>query len=116
MCPRRPQRDDGLTGRNEKKGRRPTLDARDLPRYTPAFRRFHSDIKVFHFAGSQKPWVSRARQPDTYTDEVVRRWWSIHDRHMSGQSTPGLPATIVVRPRTPGARRALGVCLWGGGR
>lgn len=63
----------------------------------PAVRRFYNDIKVIHFSGPAKPWASRANlMPAAYPDDLVNRWWAIHDRHMRGLATPGLPATAVV--------------------
>jgi len=71
---------------------------RDAPRYVPAVRRFYNDIKVIHFSGPAKPWASRSNlMPAAYPDDLVNRWWAIHDRHMRGLATPGLPATAVVR-------------------
>ncbi|KZO95994.1 glycosyltransferase family 8 protein [Calocera viscosa TUFC12733] len=61
--------------------------------YKPAYARYHEQIKLLHFIGSQKPWLSLAIRPsrppppplgeshDTSYGALVDQWYAVYDRH-----------------------------------
>ncbi|KAK2612904.1 glycogenin glucosyltransferase [Conoideocrella luteorostrata] len=58
--------------------------------YIPAQRHFQSSISMVHFIGVNKPWfsdrnISYGNDP---LDEMIGRWWAVHDRHYRQDLTP----------------------------
>lgn len=55
--------------------------------YVPAFRHFQSSINMVHFIGADKPWLAGrgAHHGSSPYDEMVGRWWAVHDRHYRAQ-------------------------------
>lgn len=51
--------------------------------YVPAYRHFQSSINMVHFIGADKPWLAGryAHRGSSPYDEMVGRWWAVHDRH-----------------------------------
>lgn len=60
--------------------------------YAPAFKRFNKEIKALHFIGARKPWHSRQGNSEASQD-MLNKWWAIHDAHYGAEPTPGLYAT-----------------------
>ncbi|XP_044721919.1 glycosyl transferase family 8 domain-containing protein [Hirsutella rhossiliensis] len=67
--------------------------------YVPAYRHFQSSISMVHFIGANKPWLAgrEAYHGSSPYDEMVGRWWAVHDRHYRARarcppSTVCLPA------------------------
>ncbi|KJZ75682.1 hypothetical protein HIM_04839 [Hirsutella minnesotensis 3608] len=52
--------------------------------YVPAYRHFQSSINMVHFIGANKPWLAGRNAPHGSSpyDEMVGRWWAVHDRHL----------------------------------
>ncbi|KZT52511.1 glycosyltransferase family 8 protein [Calocera cornea HHB12733] len=74
--------------------------------YKPAYARFHDQIKLLHFIGPQKPWLSLPIRPsrpppprmsdshDTSYTALVDQWYAVYDRHyrpLSNVDDFGLP-------------------------
>ncbi|RDA89922.1 hypothetical protein CP533_6217 [Ophiocordyceps camponoti-saundersi (nom. inval.)] len=61
--------------------------------YLPAYRHFRSSIDAVHFIGPNKPWFAGRDAPCSSSpyDEMVGRWWAVHDRHYRAQHTPDAP-------------------------
>jgi len=51
--------------------------------YRPAFQRYKPDIKVFHFIGQNKPWLSRFDPPTTPNYEMKQLWWKYYDYYVT---------------------------------
>lgn len=53
--------------------------------YEPAYRFYKHDISMVHFIGSEKPWkgARRTNAPPSAYQELLARWWSVYDRHIS---------------------------------
>jgi glycogenin len=65
--------------------------------YIPAYRHFQSSINMVHFIGANKPWFAGRHAPHSNSpfDEMVGRWWAVHDRHYRAKVLTGtahLPA------------------------
>ncbi|PFH60865.1 hypothetical protein XA68_10222 [Ophiocordyceps unilateralis] len=61
--------------------------------YLPAYRHFRSSIDVVHFIGPNKPWLAGRHAPSSSSpyDEMVGRWWAVHDRHYRAQDASDVP-------------------------
>ncbi|KAI9884616.1 MAG: hypothetical protein M1823_003603 [Watsoniomyces obsoletus] len=55
--------------------------------YVPAYRHFEADISLLHFIGKDKPWSSEGQSSrvDSIYNELLGRWWAVHDRHLRVQ-------------------------------
>lgn len=65
--------------------------------YVPAYRHFQSSISMVHFIGTDKPWLAGRDAPrgNAPYDDMVGRWWAVHDRHYRDQvGEPGQPAAV----------------------
>lgn len=51
--------------------------------WEPAYRYYKSRITMVHFIGTSKPWMTgrHVRGPGVYND-LLSRWWAVHDRHL----------------------------------
>jgi glycogenin glucosyltransferase len=47
--------------------------------YRPAFMRYKPDIRIFHFIGENKPWLSRFDPPSSQNYEMKQLWWKYYD-------------------------------------
>ncbi|PHH79762.1 hypothetical protein CDD80_3882 [Ophiocordyceps camponoti-rufipedis] len=73
--------------------------------YLPAYRHFRSSIDVVHFIGPNKPWFAGRDAPCSSSpyDEMVGRWWAVHDRHYRARNAPDVsPAQPLVRGQSSG--------------
>ncbi|RCI13944.1 hypothetical protein L249_8183 [Ophiocordyceps polyrhachis-furcata BCC 54312] len=63
--------------------------------YLPAYRHFRSSIDAVHFIGPNKPWFGGRDAPCNSSpyDEMVGRWWAVHDRHYRDRHTPDAPSS-----------------------
>ncbi|RDA88949.1 hypothetical protein CP532_0681 [Ophiocordyceps camponoti-leonardi (nom. inval.)] len=61
--------------------------------YLPAYHHFRSSIDAVHFIGPNKPWFGGRDAPCSTSpyDEMVGRWWAVHDRHYRDRHTPDAP-------------------------
>ncbi|KAG5951116.1 hypothetical protein E4U53_003745 [Claviceps sorghi] len=57
--------------------------------YIPAYLHFQSSISLVHFIGASKPWFSprSSGHGNKPVEEMVGRWWAVHDRHYRAQSS-----------------------------
>jgi glycogenin glucosyltransferase len=56
--------------------------------WEPAYRYYKRDIAAVHFIGKDKPW-SHARRPGSGVhNELLGRWWAVHDRHLEAAEAP----------------------------
>jgi lipopolysaccharide biosynthesis glycosyltransferase len=66
--------------------------------YVPAYRHFESEIAMLHFIGRAKPWSSPsgpAAPLGSVYDELLARWWAVHDRHHRAPAAPSQPEPSV---------------------
>jgi lipopolysaccharide biosynthesis glycosyltransferase len=66
--------------------------------YVPAYRHFESEIVMLHFIGRAKPWSSPsgpAAPLGSVYDELLARWWAVHDRHHRAPAAPSQPEPSV---------------------
>lgn len=61
--------------------------------YVPAYRHFQSSISLVHYIGRDKPWIvgRNGRGAGGVYDELLARWWSVHDKHYRAPVCSPLP-------------------------
>ena len=45
--------------------------------YVPAFERFKDEVKIIHFTGAQKPWLSESC-PTVEWKDYWKKWWEFY--------------------------------------